>query len=208
MKSCIILCGGMSTRMGQDKGSMLIEGKPMILHVIETVSDIVDEIVVVLRDAERVETYKNMLEFMNLDFGVELKVDLKFCTDIIRDEGPLVGILTGLSHIKSSRALVLPCDSPYISKSFILKMFQLSEDDEYDAVVPRYLDGKMEPLHSIYRKRSEGIIQKILEDGLRDVRSLLSRSKVKFVDAESVDETGRSFQNMNRAAIKVRIIIN
>lgn len=199
MKSCIILCGGMSTRMGQDKGSMLIEGKPMILHVIETVSDIVDEIVVVLRDAERVETYKNMLEFMNLDFGVELKVDLKFCTDITMDEGPLVGILTGLSYIKSNRALVLPCDSPYVSKSFILKMFQLSEDEEYDAVVPRYLDGKMEPLHSIYRKRSEGIIQKILENGFRDVRSLLGRSKVKFVDAESVDETGRSFQNMNRA---------
>lgn len=199
MKSCIILCGGMSTRMGQDKGSMLIEGKPMILHVIETVSDIVDEIVVVLRDAERVETYKNILEFMNLDFGVELKAGLKFCTDITMDEGPLVGILTGLSHIKSNRALVLPCDSPYVSKSFILKMFQLSEDEEYDAVVPRYLDGKMEPLHSIYRKRSEGIIQKILENGFRDVRSLLSRSKVKFVDAESVDETGRSFQNMNRA---------
>ncbi|SCG85765.1 molybdenum cofactor guanylyltransferase [Methanobacterium congolense] len=199
MKSCIILCGGMSTRMGQDKGSMLIEGKPMILHVIETVSDIVDEIIVVLRDAERVETYKNILEFMNLDFGVELKAGLKFCTDITMDEGPLVGILTGLSHIKSNRALVLPCDSPYVSKSFILKMFQLSEDEEYDAVVPRYLDGKMEPLHSIYRKRSEGIIQKILENGFRDVRSLLSRSKVKFVDAESVDETGRSFQNMNRA---------
>lgn len=199
MKSCIILCGGMSTRMGQDKGSMLIEGKPMILHVIETVSDIVDEIVVVLRDAERVETYKNMLEFMKLDFEVELKTDLKFCTDITMDEGPLVGILTGLSHIKSNKALVLPCDSPYVSKSFILKMFQLSEDDEYDAVVPRYLDGKMEPLHSIYRKRSESIIQKIIEDGFRDVRSLLSRSKVKFVDAESVDETGRSFQNMNRA---------
>jgi molybdopterin-guanine dinucleotide biosynthesis protein A len=185
--------------MGQDKGSMLIEGKPMILHVIETVSDIVDEIVVVLRDAERVETYKNMLEFMKLDFEVELKTDLKFCTDITMDEGPLVGILTGLSHIKSNRALVLPCDSPYVSKSFILKMFQLSEDEEYDAVVPQYFDGKMEPLHSIYRKRSEGIIQKILEDGFRDVRSLLSRSKVKFVDAESVDETGRSFQNMNRA---------
>lgn len=199
MKSCIILCGGMSTRMGQDKGSMLFEGKPMILHVIETVSDIVDEIVVVLRDDKRVETYKKILRSTKLDFGVELKSDLKFCTDITMDEGPLVGILTGLLHIKSNKAMVLPCDSPYISKSFILKMFQLSEDDEYDAVVPRYLDGKMEPLHSIYRRRSRGIIQKVLEDGFRDVGSLLSRSKVKFVDAESVDETGRSFQNMNRA---------
>jgi molybdopterin-guanine dinucleotide biosynthesis protein A len=199
MNSCIILCGGMSTRMGQDKGSMLLEGKPMILHVIETVSDMVDEIVVVLRDDKRVETYKNILRSTKLDFGVELKADLKFCTDVTMDEGPLVGILTGLSHIKSDKALVIPCDSPYISKFFILRMFQLSENGEYDAVVPRYLDGRMEPLHSVYRKRSIGIIQEILEDGFRNVRSLISRSKVKFVDAKSVDETGRSFQNMNRA---------
>ncbi|KAF5055724.1 putative molybdenum cofactor guanylyltransferase [anaerobic digester metagenome] len=195
MKSCIILCGGMSTRMGQDKGSMLLEGKPMIFHVLETVADLVDEVVMVLRDEKRVEAYKNMLGSMKMD----LKTDLKFCIDMKMDEGPLVGILTGLTHIKSDKALVLPCDSPYISRTFILRMFQLSEVDEYDAVVPVSYDGRIEPLHSIYKRSSIDLIREILEDGFRDVRSLIKRSNVKFVDADIVDETGRSFQNINRA---------
>ncbi|MEN6574081.1 molybdenum cofactor guanylyltransferase [Methanobacterium aggregans] len=195
MKSCIILCGGMSTRMGQDKGSMLLEGKPMIFHVLETVADLVDEVVMVLRDEKRVEAYKNLLGSMKMD----LKTDLKFCIDMKMDEGPLVGILTGLTHIKSDKALVLPCDSPYISRTFILRMFQLSEVDEYDAVVPVSYDGRIEPLHSIYKRSSIDLIREILEDGFRDVRSLIKRSNVKFVDADIVDETGRSFQNINRA---------
>lgn len=195
MKSCIILCGGMSTRMGQDKGSMLLEGKPMIFHVLETVADLVDEVVMVLRDEKRVEAYKNLLGSMKMD----LKTDLKFCIDMKMDEGPLVGILTGLTHIKSDKALVLPCDSPYISRTFILRMFQLSEVDEYDAVVPVSYDGRIEPLHSIYKRSSIDLIREILEDGFRDVRSLIKRSNVKFVDADTVDETGRSFQNINRA---------
>ena len=33
--SCIVLSGGMSRRMGQDKGSMIIQEKPMILHILE-----------------------------------------------------------------------------------------------------------------------------------------------------------------------------
>ena len=34
--SCIILCGGQSRRMGQDKGSMIIQDKPMINHILST----------------------------------------------------------------------------------------------------------------------------------------------------------------------------
>ena len=50
MKSFIVLCGGMSRRMGRDKGSMSLHGKPMITHVLETITPVADEIVLVLRD--------------------------------------------------------------------------------------------------------------------------------------------------------------
>ena len=36
IKSCIILCGGQSRRMGRDKGSMIIQDKPMIKHILST----------------------------------------------------------------------------------------------------------------------------------------------------------------------------
>ena len=204
MKSCIILCGGMSQRMGKDKGSMFVQGKPMALHVLEAVENVVDEVVLVLRDEKQIEAYKKLLKSFEIDFNADskLSLDLRICTDIIKDQGPLVGILTGLSNIKSNEALVLPCDSPFVSKSFVLKIFSFYDEDKgenkFDAVVPRWSDGRIEPLHSIYKKDNKEKIEKILKGNSRDVKSLIGMINVKFIDINSLDKTGRSFQNINR----------
>ena len=42
--SCIILCGGQSRRMGQDKGSMIIQDKPMINHILSTLNNEINEV--------------------------------------------------------------------------------------------------------------------------------------------------------------------
>ena len=46
IKSCIILCGGQSKRMGQDKGSMIINNEPMIKHVLSTLNNQINEAVI------------------------------------------------------------------------------------------------------------------------------------------------------------------
>ena len=46
IKSCIILCGGKSSRMGQDKGSMIIQDKPMIKHILSTLNHQINEVVI------------------------------------------------------------------------------------------------------------------------------------------------------------------
>ena len=65
MKSFILLCGGKSRRMGQDKGSMNLNGKPMIIHVIKNLISVADEVVVVLRDKNQVEDYSKIFEDLN-----------------------------------------------------------------------------------------------------------------------------------------------
>ncbi len=130
MKSFIVLCGGMSRRMGRDKGSMNLHGKPMLTHVIETITPVADEIVLVLRDEDQLETYKNFLKELRLSN----KTDLNICTDILKDQGPLAGILTGLLHLNSDKAMVIPCDSPFVSEQFINRLFDLSEKSNYDAL--------------------------------------------------------------------------
>ena len=62
MKSFILLCGGRSRRMGKDKGSMNLNGKPMILHVIENLIVAADEIIVVLRDKNQVDEYNKIFD--------------------------------------------------------------------------------------------------------------------------------------------------
>lgn len=189
MKSIIILCGGRSRRMGKDKGSLVLDGKPMILHVLDTVKGIADEIVLVLRDQEQIDKYKSILN--------DADVSIKIVTDEIKDQGPLVGISTGLSYINSKYAQILPCDSPFISKSFILKMFEIAEGKEFDAVVPIWDDGHIEPLHSIYKKDVIDIARDLIKKEKRNVRSLIENLNVEYVDVGELDETTMSFQNIN-----------
>ena len=189
MKSIIILCGGRSRRMGKDKGSLVLSDKPMIIHVLNTVKDIVDEIILVLRDQEQIDKYKPILK--------DIEVPIKIVTDEIKDQGPLVGILTGLSHISSGYAQILPCDSPFISKSFVLKMFEIAETEEFDAVVPIWDDGHIEPLHSIYKKDAVDLGKNLIKKELYNVKSLIDNLKVKYVDVEKLDESTMSFRNLN-----------
>jgi molybdenum cofactor guanylyltransferase len=193
MKSFIILCGGMSTRMGQDKGSMNLYGKPMIIHVLETIAKIADEVVLVLRDEKQVDVYTNLLKELKNNRSI-----FKICTDIVKDQGPLEGILTGLMNTVSDKSMVIPCDSPFISELFIIKMFELSKDTSFDAFVPKWSDGKLEPLHSIYKKDLISNIKKLLDEDVKDVKSLLFKSNVKFIDVQSLDISGKSFLNINQ----------
>ena len=188
MKSIIILCGGRSKRMGKDKGSLIFKGKPMVSYLVDAIKEIADEIILVLRDGEQVEEYKLILK--DYEF-------IKIVTDKNKDQGPLVGILTGLLDITSEYAQILPCDSPFISKNFVLKMFKYMEMNDFDAVVPLWDDGHIEPLHSIYKKKAMPIIENLIIDGKRDVNSLITRLNVKFVNVEELDKSKMSFLNIN-----------
>jgi len=173
--------------MGKDKGSLILDDKPMVLHVLDTVKDIADEIILVLRDQEQIEKYKPILK----------DEPVKIVTDEIKDQGPLVGILSGLSQIDSEYAQILPCDSPFISKGFVLKMFEIAEGEEFDAIVPIWDDGPIEPLHSIYKKNTVTIIRDLIKNKKRNVRSLLDHLNVKYVDVGELDESAMSFRNLN-----------
>jgi molybdenum cofactor guanylyltransferase len=193
MKSFILLCGGRSRRMGQDKGSMSLNGKPMIIHVLETIAAVADEIIVVLRNKDQVDKYKKIFHPLKSD-----KTNIHIVTDILKDKGPLEGILTGLNNISSDKAMVVPCDSPFISENFVNKMFVYSNESNFDAFVPKWPDDNLEPLHSIYKKDIKSEILKLLKEDIRDVKSLLMELNVKYIDVNSLDDTGRSFFNINR----------
>ena len=193
MKSFILLCGGKSRRMGQDKGSMNLNGKPMIIHVIKNLIAIADEIIVVLSDKNQVDDYNKIFEGLKSN-----RSKLHISTDIFEDKGPLAGILAGLEKVKSDKAMVVPCDSPFVSEYFVNKMFKYSNEPVYDAFVPRWPDGKLEPLHSIYKKDLKSNILKLLNEDIRDVKSLIRELNVKYIDVDSLYNTGKSFFNINR----------
>lgn len=143
--SCIVLSGGKSKRMGQDKGSMIIQEKPMILHILERLNYKINDAVIVLNDAERIANYQSLLnQYCEDEIKENFDYSLNFVEDEVKEKGPLSGIMTGLKNIKTDYALVLPCDSPFISEDNINAMFDLLEDNlnsnnEMDAIIPFHI---------------------------------------------------------------------
>ena len=206
--SCIVLSGGMSRRMGQDKGSMIIQEKPMILHILERLNYKINDATIVLNDAERIADYQSLLnQYSDSEIEDNFDYSLSFAEDEVKSKGPISGIMTGLKNIKTDYALVLPCDSPFISEEFIETMFDLLEErlesSDVDAIIPFHIKsnkdkfkdnddfnfndvGEMtddmkiqnsEPLHSIYKKENLINIDELLKEDNLYVKSFIKSLK-------------------------------
>ena len=99
--TAIILDGCKSSLMGQDKGLLDIKGKPMVKYIIDNLkSSGIDDIIIVANNDE----YK--------------KFNQKVYRDIIKEQGPLGGIYTGLSHSYSEWNLIVSCDVPNLTPKY------------------------------------------------------------------------------------------
>lgn len=194
-QSCILLCGGQSRRMGQDKGSMIIQNKPMINHILSTLNDEINEVIIVLNNKQRIDNYKNFIKTNDYNFKIN------FVEDEIKDIGPMSGILTGLKHISSDYALILPCDSPYVTNNLIRNIFN-EIDSKYQAIVP-YHDNKnklktSEPLHSIYNKNIIPEIEKLISKDVLHIKGLIEKIDTKFILIDDKKLLKKEFRNLNR----------
>ena len=195
IKSCIILCGGKSSRMGRDKGSMIIQDKPMIKHILSTLNHQINEAIIVLNEQSRIDKYR---EFINPQ---DYTYTITFAEDKIKNKGPMPGIMTGLSYINSDYALILPCDSPYVSKNYINTIFS-EIDNEYQAIVP-YHDAQnklktSEPLHSVYNKNTIPVIEELVNQDVLHIKGLISKLDTKFVLIDNKKIEKKEFRNLNR----------
>ncbi len=195
IKSCIILCGGKSIRMGQDKGSMIIQNEPMIKHILSTLNNQINEAVIVLNNKERIDKYCDFIDPKDYTYNIT------FVEDKIKNKGPLPGIMTGLSQITSNYALILPCDSPYVSKKYINTIFNEIEDN-CQAVVPYHdIENKLktsEPLHSIYNKNILSEIERLISEDTLHIKGLIEKIDAKFVLIDNKKIEKKEFRNLNR----------
>ena len=195
IKSCIVLCGGQSRRMGQDKGSMFIQGKPMIKHILSTLNHEMNEVIVVLNDEKRIAKYG---QFINPD---DYTYKIKFVEDKIKNKGPLPGLMSGLENITGQYSLVLPCDSPYVTKEYINTIFN-EINDGYQAIVPYHdSENKLKtsvPLHSIYNKNIIPEIEDLISEDTLHIKGLIKKIETQFVLIDNKKILKKEFRNLNR----------
>ena len=187
--SAVILAGGRCQRFFPvEKCIALFKGKPLILHVVERLRSVASAIVVVARDEEQGAVLK-----------CEIPHEITLTFDRIQNFGPLAGILAGLQASSNPFSIVVGCDMPFLSEEAL--KFLAEQRSNYDAVVPLWEDGKIEPLHAIYRKKAMlKATKEAIRKGEHKISFAISSLKVNFVPVAKIrkfDPPLRTFTNIN-----------
>ena len=178
--SGLILAGGASRRMGQDKAALTLGGRTLLDRTISVLECVVDEVLVV---GPR-------------HHGTSVP-EVRLVQDDVPNAGPLGGLLAGLRRVSSSYAVTVACDLPFLEADVLRYLLDLAPG--YDAVVPR-VDGQYQTLHAVYAVSVEAVIARHITRGQLRLDGVLPELTVRWVDESELEWAGlrcRSFANVN-----------
>jgi len=188
-RALIILAGGLSKRFGQDKCLKELACKPLIVHVLDRVSRLANEIVVVVGSEAQQDQLLRVI-------GTKGQIVI----DKYNDHSPLIGALTGFESVKTEHALLLPCDAAFVSAEIATLLLDLCIGK--NAAIPRWPDGKIEPLQAVYDVKSAvSAGNTAMDEGKRDMLGMISHLQgIRYVSTlvlQQYDPKLDTFHNIN-----------
>lgn len=145
--SAVVLAGGASTRMGQDKALLGWDGKTLLQRQLELLrSTGIEEVFVSVRPG--------------VDYG---SLGCSVVEDAFAHCGPLAGVERGLAHACHSLVLVVAVDLPLLKPDFVKRL--LSQCEAERGVVPMRRGGHWEPLVAVYPKPCHRLALELLLAG-------------------------------------------
>ena len=157
----IILAGGKSLRLGRDKSAELVGGIPVIERVIRRLTPITSRLLIV--------TSRGKNNFSDIEA-------VKIITDIYPSKGPISGIYSGLCASRTVSNIVVSCGMPFLNTELLEHMAKLLPS--YDAIVPRWPNGRKEPFHAVYSISCLPTMKKHLENNRFSIIQALSEMHV------------------------------
>jgi len=174
-----VMAGGESRRFDGDKTLEIFDGKPMIQHPVDNLSEISDGIIVVAKDCSK-------YSFLEIDC----------IADAYDVQCPMVGILTALKHFQTP-IFAVAADTPFADPAHVRKLFTAL--DGYDAVMP-VIDGKQHPLYSCYNTSLITALDRAVDSGQYGLMKVLAELNVLYLDNNSLfhsENEKKSFININ-----------
>lgn len=188
----IILSGGQSSRMGEDKALMKMGDKTIIEIIIDKIQPFCETITISADDLDRYS-----------------KFGYKVVPDKYKNSGPLAGIYSSLLESNSEKNFIISCDLPLVSEEVIERLMNSNSDKE---IILPVTNGKYQQLCGVYSRavleKAEMILRKgEMRRGRREekekgrkrntsVKNLLEDSDVEFVDVTDIADENE-FLNMN-----------
>ncbi|NNC49121.1 MAG: molybdenum cofactor guanylyltransferase [Flaviramulus sp.] len=165
----IILAGGKSSRMGTDKGFILLNNKPFVQYSIDALKPLVSEIIIVSDNG-------------NYDvFG------LKRISDLTKNAGPVAGICSGLEASITENNLILSCDIPLISSDLLKQL--INAIDDTSEIIQIESNGKTMPLIALYKKQVKSVFNDFLKADERRLRIAIKGCRTKNIIVDKTHES-------------------
>ena len=187
--AAFILAGGVSSRMGREKGLLEIGGEPLMVRTARLIEPLVTEVTVVGTPERYAALGLRAIADRNLG-GLEGK-------EAVRT--PLAGIATALIATKAPWNLILACDLPYLTSEWLDWLLGRAVDSGAQIVMPR-TSGGLEPLAAVYRMECAARIVAALERGVRKVTEAMTEFRMECLSEgewRKHDPEGRVLRNMN-----------
>lgn len=176
----VILAGGKSRRMGQNKALMYLGEQRLIDRVAQVMRVVCDDILLVTN-----------IPAVYADLG------LPMVQDILPEKGALGGIYSALYHAAPASCLVVACDMPFLQASVL--RYLMAQARDYDVVVPD-IHGEYQPLHALYRQTCAAPIWQRMTSNRLKITDFFPEVRVRTVTARELqpfDPDLLVFQNIN-----------
>jgi molybdopterin-guanine dinucleotide biosynthesis protein A len=171
----IVLAGGSSSRMGQDKAWLLYQGKPFIQHAIDALTPHCSQLFISSKDAS---------------YG---SLGVKQIPDLLPGLGPAGALLSCLSAVENDLLMVVPCDLPLVTHSVLNHL--VADSNEFDAVVAK-VNGRLIPVCGVYHRSALEVLSEEVGAGRLKLQGILEGLKVQVVDFDALGLKNRFF-NVN-----------
>ena len=159
----VVLAGGQSSRMGEEKSLTMLAGEPMLVHVIKRLIPQVQQVFLSCEPAD-----KSLAKF-----GCQLIED-----EVPRHRGPLAGLYSALLYMQRKRLdsglLLCPCDAPFIPSSLVEKL-QLAVDSAPGCAGVVSYEGFLQPTFSLWGRQHLPVIKEaVMKRGQGGLKRLIT----------------------------------
>lgn len=156
----LVLAGGRSTRMGQDKSLMTWHGREQRYYMADLLQGLCDDVYLSVRP----------------DQQSEIDAAYKTIADVYTDAGPLAGILSAMSTRLDVAWLVTACDLPLLDTPTLQYLIDNRDASKMATTFYSPHDNLPEPLITIWEPGARGLLLEHLEGGMKCPRKALIRN--------------------------------
>ncbi|WP_243048865.1 NTP transferase domain-containing protein [Dyella sp. RRB7] len=173
----LLLSGGASQRMRQDKAALAYRGEPQLLRAWRLLGAVTGQAFVSVRDGQRDDPLRGALPQI---------------VDSYDAIGPAAGILSAQDRYPEVAWLVLACDLPLLDAATLQQLIAARDASADATAFTSRHDGLPEPLCAIWEPSSHALLKQRYEAGSYCPRKALIQSRTVLLPAP-----GAALDNVN-----------